>query len=60
MLSGYKPGPYDDFYENVELGYYEKLVVLSTGPYMFVDFVADRCVTGMGFTVSLKLRRTSF
>ena len=55
----YKPGPYDEFYGYVELSHHAKLVAISTGPYMFVDFVTNGFVTGMGFTVSLNLRPTS-
>ena len=59
MLTGYKPGPYDAFYGDVEVSSYEKLVAISTEPYMYVDFVTDGFVTEMGFTVSLNLRPTS-
>ena len=59
MLTGYKPGPYDAFYGYVEVSSYEKLVAISTEPYMYVDFVTDGFVTEMGFTVSLNLRPTS-
>ena len=59
MLTDYKPGPYDEFYRDVDLSPYAKLVAISTGPYMFVDFVTDGSLTGSGFTISINLRPTS-
>ena len=60
MLTGSKPGPYDQFYYRHSVSsYYATLVAISTGPYMFVDFVTDGSDTGNGFIVSLNLRPPS-
>ena len=59
MLTDYKPGAYDEFYGGASLSSYAKLVAISTGPYMFVDFVTDGSDTRTGFTISLNLRPTS-
>ena len=39
--------------------YAELMAVVSTEPYMLVEFVTDGSDTGMGFIVSLNLRPTS-
>ena len=63
MLTGPQViGPYDQFSGNLILDawdLYPTLATISTGPYMFIDFLTDGSETGTGFTVSLNLRPTS-
>ena len=60
VLTAYTPGPYAEFFPGGAKSY-SPSVVVSTGPYMLIDFVTDGSDVGVGaaFIVSLNLRPTS-
>ena len=51
------PDPYDEFYEDRYVSpNFTWLVVISTGPYMFLEFVANGSAISTGFKLSLNIR----
>ena len=54
------PGAYDYYYNGTNIAEdFTWLVVISTGPAMFIDFLSDGFGTSTGFNVSVNLRPES-